>query len=456
MSHTAIIGPQWGDEGKGKLVDVQAPQHDYIVRFNGGANAGHTVITPEGQKFVFHLMPSGAAHGKKSVIANGVLVNFDRLKEEVDDLAQKGIVLTNKDLFVSDRAQIVTPYHILMDIAEEIYRKRRGEQVGTTMQGIGPTSETEAGRNGIRTANLFFENQNELEARLRHLWEDMDCKLRAMDISEQDVTKSINENENKIKMSRGFRPYHNEHFYVDPKKILEEMLKHRDRFKDFVTDTSVLLHEADKTGRQIMFEGAQATFLDPGAGTYPRCTTTRTIMGAIHTGTLTYIIPEHRIGVLKAYTTRVGEGAFPTKLKDETGKRIAERGKEFGATTGRARDCGWLDMVMAKAAVRINGFNEFAITKLDVLDQEEVIKVCMGYNIRGAECNNVPPLEQDLFDAKPKYKELAGWKQDTSKARTFDDLPPQAQAFVLEVEKDLGVPVKYISIGEKRDQIITR
>ncbi len=454
--HTAVIGAQWGDEGKGKIVDMLAQKHDIVVRYAGGGNAGHTVCA-EDQKYVLHLVPCGAVFGKLNVIGNGVVLNFDRLDEEFSDLKKRGKELTKDNFMISERAHVITPYHLLLDLAEEMAKGRRtGGAVGTTMQGIGPGYQLKMARTSIRVVDLMEDSFSELAARIKELDRDIISRVKALEITPQDVLDAMDKNERTRVMTKGFRPYFENERYVSIDTVIGVLHQQREAFKSFVCDASHVLSEQDKAGKRILFEGAQGTLLDIDHGTYPHVTSSNTTLGGVYTGTGTCLPLEHKLGILKAYTTRVGNGVFPTELTDDVGKRLQERGCEYGATTGRPRRCGNLDLVIGKYAVRVNGLNEIALTKLDVLDGEKEIPVCVGYNIGQFGTDIFPTSERTLAKAEPVYKILPGWQQDTTRAREFDELPENAQNFVKFVENKLGTHVKYVSIGEKRDQVITR
>jgi adenylosuccinate synthase len=454
--HTAVVGDQWGDEGKGKIVDMLAQKHDVVVRFGGGGNAGHTVCAAD-EKYVLHLVPCGAVFGKLNIIANGVVLNYDRLAEEVADLKSKGKELTKENFIISERAHVITPYHLLLDLAEEIVKsKRTGGAVGTTMQGIGPGYQLKMARTSMRVVDLMEDSNVELGHRAEALEVDVLTRIAAMQLVPQDIFDAMNKDERAQKMTRGFLPYFDGHSFVNMGKVIDSLRQHRDNFSQFVQDISYVLSQQDQKGKRILFEGAQGTLLDIDHGTYPHVTSSNTTMGGVHTGTGTYLPLEHRLGILKAYTTRVGNGVFPTELTDDVGKRLQEKGCEYGATTGRPRRCGNLDLVIAKYAVRVNGLNEIALTKLDVLDGEKEIPVCVAYDMGGHTTDIFPTSERTLAKAKPVYKTLPGWQKDTTGAREFSELPENARNFVKFVEEQLDTHVKYISIGEKRDQVITR
>jgi adenylosuccinate synthase len=467
--HTAVIGAQWGDEGKGKIVDMLAQKHDIVVRYAGGGNAGHTVVV-DNEKFVLHLVPCGAVFGKMNIIGNGVVLNFDRLAEEFADLKTRGRELTKENFMISERAHVITPYHLLLDLAQEMVKgKRTGGEIGTTMQGIGPAYQAKMARNGMRFVDLLEDSNVELDTRIGIIAADTLSILGACGITPDDLYKEMNKNERRQKMTRGFQQYFDLNLCADVEKpvgidnncvtlehVILSLRHHRDVFSQFITDASYILSEEDRKSKRILFEGAQGTLLDIDHGTYPHVTSSNTTLGGVYTGTGTCLPLEHKLGILKAYTTRVGNGAFPTELTDVVGKRLQEKGCEYGATTGRPRRCGNLDLVIAKYAVRVNGLNEIALTKLDVLDGEKKIPVCVAYDVGQSSTDIFPTSERALAKAKPVYKILPGWQKDTTKAREFSELPKNAQNFVNFVENYLGTHVKYISIGEKRDQVITR
>ncbi|HSU72758.1 MAG TPA: adenylosuccinate synthase [Candidatus Binatia bacterium] len=457
MTHTAVIGMQWGDEGKGKIVDYLAQQHDVVVRYAGGGNAGHTVVVND-DKFVLHLVPCGAVYGKTNVIGNGVVVNFDRLEEEVSDLNRRRQNACSLENFrISERAHVITPYHLLLDLAEEVAKsKRTGGAVGTTMQGIGPAYQLKMGRTSMRVVDLMEDSREELAERVNHLAADVTARVEALGISPITVLQAMTANERAQKMTRGFQPYFSQENYVNQEQVLDSLLKHQNSFRPFVSDISYFLTEQSRQGKRILFEGAQGTLLDIDHGTYPHVTSSNTTLGGVDTGTGTCLPKEHRLGILKAYTTRVGNGEFPTEDKDAFGKCLQDRGCEYGATTGRPRRCGALDLVIAGYATRVNGINELAVTKLDVLDEEKEIPVCIGYEMDDHKTTIFPASERMLKRATPIYTMLPGWQENTSHTRRFDDLPPTAQYFIKFIENNLHVPVKYVSIGEKRDQVIVR
>lgn len=463
LNHIGIVGVQHGDEGKGKIVDTLSERYDIVVRFGGGANSGHTVVVEGQEPFVYHAIPCGVLSGKKNMIGNGCATNLDRLHDEAEALAQRGSPVTPENLVISSRTHLTTPYHLLLDLAEEVHKGRFGGRVGTTMQGIGPTIETKAYRSAfIRAAELRNDTPSELEHRLAFIGDEVKRRLKGMDITVEHVLAAMDKSGESKTMTRKFRDdYFDGENFVDDKKVLERMLQHKERYTPFFGDVSLLLTEANAQGKRIMFEGAQGTLLDPNQGTYPKTTGTTTTMAGIHEGTGTYFYIARRLGVMKAYATRVGEGGFPTELVEngsltEVGAYIQDTGKEFGATTKRPRRPGWLDLFAAKHACRVNGFNEMGVMKIDVLDKLKALKVCVGYKLGGEELKSFPDDERDLARVEPIYETLPGWNADTSKASDFEELPKKARDYALFIEKELKVPVRYISNGEKRCQLITR
>lgn len=424
MTTTSIIGAQWGDEGKGKYVDLLTEKADIVVRFQGGANAGHTVIVKD-EKFVLHLLPSGILHPSKiSVIAQGVVIDLESLLKEIDELKSRCGDVT-KRLLISDRAHLVLPYHKVLDkLSEEALGANK---IGTTGRGIGPCYTDKYSRKGIRVAELL--NQKIFEEKLK-----------------QNVER-INQI---IKGVYGGQPIN----FID---IFETYNGYADKIRSMVTDTSIYIDEAIEKGKEVLFEGAQGSLLDIEMGTYPYVTSSHTIAGGIATGVG---IGPHRIqkviGVVKAYTTRVGSGPFPTEDLTETGERIQKNGHEFGATTGRKRRCGWLDIIGLKHAIRSSGINSIAITKLDVLSGEKTIKFASAYELDGKKIYHMPALETDLARVKPIYEEMPGFTEDITNCKKFEDLPVNAQKYMLEIEKRLGVRIDTISVHPERNKTLFR
>jgi adenylosuccinate synthase len=421
MANTVLIGSQWGDEGKGKVIDILSRDAEWIVRYQGGNNAGHTVEIGE-EKYVLHLLPSGVlTEGKRCVIGNGLVVDPMALAEEMKGLLERGISLEGR-LFISDRAHVVLPFHRLIDVARE-QRKADADKIGTTKRGIGPCYGDKAARVGLRMGDLVDpEFPRLLSARM----EEQNAML--------DALGSARMNEAAV-----LRAYEEVTAFLAP----------------YITDTVPLLNEAVKRGEDVLFEGAQGTMLDIDYGTYPFVTSSNSTAGGACTGTG---VPPQRIdkvlGVIKAYTTRVGEGPFPTELLDAEGEKMREVGGEFGATTGRPRRCGWFDAVVARHAAMINGINTWAVTKLDVLDHFETLQICVAYACDGKRLEYVPANVRILERCKPIYESFEGWKASTCDARTLDDLPERARAYVARLEELSGAPVEILSVGPRRDSTI--
>jgi adenylosuccinate synthase len=418
MPNTVLIGAQWGDEGKGKIIDVLTAETDWVVRYQGGNNAGHTVeIGPE--KYVLHLIPSGILHpGKKCIIGNGVVVDPVALVKELQDLAARGIDAHGR-FFVSERAHVVFPYHRRVDEYRE-GTPAAGQKIGTTKRGIGPSYGDKAARVGLRMADLVDGVFPEL------------------------LKKRIEEN-NRILQAVGAPP-------VDYAQVREEYTAAAAYLAPFTADTISLLNDAVRRGESALFEGAQGTMLDIDYGTYPFVTSSSATAGGACTGAG---IAPHRIdrviGVVKAYSTRVGEGPFPTELVDATGARLRERGNEFGATTGRPRRCGWFDVVVARYSAMINGIDRWAITKLDVLDGVDPIRVCVAYECNGRRYETVPANIRALQSCRPVYEDIPGWKGTTKDATSFAALPAGAAAYLRRLCALTGVPAGIVSVGPRRE-----
>lgn len=422
MPSTCVVGMVWGDEAKARVVDVYSEKADIVVRYQGGSNAGHTVIVGD-EKFVFHLVPSGILRpGKLCVIGNGVVVDPELLIEEVEALEARGIEVY-KQLVVSDRAHMVMPYHKLLDAAVE--ESRGSGKVGTTLRGIGPCYRDKVGRTGIRAAELV--NPESLK----------------------DVLKQSLDYVNKLLT----RVYDREP--VEFEATYEKFRALGEKMKPLVKDTVQLLMRALKEEKHVLFEGAQGCMLDIDLGTYPYLTSSNTTTGGICTGTG---IPPKMVGavtgVLKAYATRVGEGPFPTEIPGEVGEQIREKGGEYGATTGRPRRCGWLDGVVARYAAEVNGVDKLAVTKLDVLSGQEVIKVCVAYDCDGERREAVPGDYRVLQRCRPIYETMPGWEEDLSEARKQSDLPEAAQEYLAFLEQLVGAPVELVSVGSERNQVL--
>ena len=418
MSNIVILGAQWGDEGKGKVIDIFAPKVDFIVRYQGGNNAGHTVVIDD-DEFILHLIPSGILHKTKTcVIGNGVVVDPRALLEEIDMLEKKGISVAGR-LFISEEAHVIFPYHKKLDELKEENRKK----IGTTKKGIGPCYADKVARTGIRIIDLL--NESVLKEKLK------------LNLEEKNAIFT------KIYNVEGFALY----------ALYREYLDYAKRIKKYVCDTAVLLNGALKKKKRVMFEGAQGTLLDVDHGTYPFVTSSNSTAGGASTGTgvgPTKI--DKVIGVVKAYTTRVGEGPFPTEFSKDLMDRIRNKGREFGATTGRPRRCGWFDNVIVKHAVMVNGIDEIVVTKLDVLDDLDSIKICTSYKYESKTYNNFPSDIRVLSNCEPVYEELAGWKADTTQITSYLKLPKNAKAYLKRIQKLLNTKIVLISVGSDRKQ----
>lgn len=416
-----VLGCQWGDEGKGKIVDLLAAEADIIARFQGGANAGHTIVVDD-QKFKFHLLPSGIIHtDKQCVIGNGVVLDPFGVKEELDLLATQGISYQGR-LWISPAANLVLPYHKLIDAVQE--QARGTGSIGTTKRGIGPAYVDKVARHGIRIVDLFAPDR--LKRRLEY----------QRVIKQQYFAGSTDER-------------------ADLDRTYEALMALTDLFKPLVVDVSRLLNDAIRQGKVILYEGAQGSLLDVDLGTYPFATSSNTTVGGALTGL--GVGPkaiDEVVGVIKAYTTRVGAGPFPTELVDDTGERLRSQGAEYGTTTGRPRRCGWLDLVALRHVVRLNGVESIAVTKLDVLDGLEEIKICQAYELDGETLTEVPLDLARLNQVKPVYHTLPGWSQDSTGLTAFDDLAPNAQAYLRYIADELGVEICIVSTGAKRQETI--
>jgi adenylosuccinate synthase len=422
MPNIVVIGAQWGDEGKGKVVDVITPQVNVVVRFSGGNNAGHTVVVGR-EKYVLHTIPSGILHnGCRCVVGCGVVIDPGSLIEEMESLVQRGVTLDG-NLYISKNAHLIMPYHPALDRASEAKLGKR--RIGTTGKGVGPAYVDKAARVGIRMADLLDE---------RLFREKVEANL-AM----------------KNRLLRDF--YDAETFGVEA--ILNQYLRYAGWLAPYITDTALLLHKWIDSGYSVLFEGAQATMLDIDHGTYPYITSSSTTAGGAATGTGVPPTKIHGVlGVAKAYTTRVGEGPFPTEMSGQMAEAIRARGNEYGATTGRPRRCGWFDGVVMRYAARINGFDTVALTKLDVLDQCETVKVCTGYRWRGDIITDFPEEETAMAQLTPVYEEISGWMSSTVGARNESDLPAKARRYLERLEELIGVPFCLISTGAQRDETI--
>ncbi len=424
MPNVVIIGSQWGDEGKGKIVDLLTDKADIVVRFQGGPNAGHTVVVGN-QKTILHQVPSGILHeGTRCVIGNGVVLDIETLINEIDEVKSQGYFHDDRALLISQSAHLIMPYHKRIDVARE--QKKGSQKIGTTGRGIGPAYEDKVGRNGIRVIDIF--NDRLFRAKLQANLEEKNFYL----------TRFLNE-----------APF-------DLDDILQKFFSFRDRIRQYVTDTPRFLAESLQQRKKILFEGAQGSMLDVDHGTYPFVTSSNTAAAQASIGS--GIGPRHLdiiAGIAKAYTTRVGSGPFPTELDDATGLFLREKGGEYGATTGRPRRCGWFDLLTVRHAACMNSLTHLIITKLDVLSGQKKIKVCTGYTHDGRLLDSFPSELSVLENCTPVYDELDGWEEDISMVGSFENLPQTAQKYIRYIEQKTGLPVIMISVGLRRDQIIT-
>ena len=423
MSKTsiAVLGAQWGDEGKGKIVDMLTPHFATVARYQGGHNAGHTVYV-DGRKFVLHLIPAGILHpGVRCVIGNGVVVDPQALFKEIDELARMGIAVDGR-LLISEKAHVILPYHRELDVLSEA---RRGERkIGTTSRGIGPAYEDKIGRRGIRICDLLGDHA----------------------ALQQEVRENVSARNRIIKEST-----------LDWKPLFDQLISAGERIRPWVGDVSLFLARAMREGRAVMFEGAQATLLDIDHGTYPFVTSSNASVGGVCTG---LGVPPRAIGgvlgVAKAYTTRVGEGPLPTELSGELADRLREGGQEYGASTGRPRRCGWFDAVVVRYSARINGLDALALTKLDVLDGLPQVHLCTGYRTPDGTLSEFPADLRVLLTAEPIYETLPGWSRPTKGSTRFEQLPAEARSYIERLEEMSGVPCAIISTGSDRGETIVR
>ncbi|MDT7603923.1 MAG: adenylosuccinate synthase [Acidobacteriota bacterium] len=420
-----IVGAQWGDEGKGKIVDLLSERFEVVARYQGGHNAGHSVQVGA-RSFVLHLLPSGIIHkGKTCVLGNGMVIDPKAFFEEADRLSEQGIEVTPERVLVSSRAHLILPYHRALDHTSE--ERLGNERVGTTLRGIGPAYEDKAGRRGIRVADAL--NPEVLRARIERNLADA----------------------NRVVEAYGGKP-------LDASQVFDEIFPLAERLAPFIADTMHFLNRAASSGRSILIEGAQAALLDVDHGTYPFVTSSSTTAGGAAVGTG---LAPHRItgvlGIVRTYTTRVGEGPFPTEMlagEAELGQLIRERGREYGASTGRPRRCGWFDAFATRYAAELNGFSSVALTKLDVLDALDHIKVCTGYKLDGRDIETFPAVAADLRRIEPIYETLPGWNTSTVGTTRLEDLPPNARAYADFLSRAIGVEIGLISTGPERDQTI--
>jgi adenylosuccinate synthase len=423
MANTCVIGLQWGDEGKGKIIDILAKDYDIIVRYQGGGNAGHTLIIGD-EKFIFHLIPSGILHpDKKCVIGNGIVFDPRLFLDEVAGLSKRNISV-NGNLFVSDRAHVVFPYHKKLDLLIE--KQKGNSMIGTTGRGIGPCYTDKVARDGIRVAELLHKE---------HFKEKL---------------KKTVEEKNRLFVDL----YKDEP--VSWEEIYEEYCVYAEKISPFVCDTVDLMAKAIDDNKKILFEGAQGALLDVDFGTYPYTTSSNASAGGVSPGIGVSPKQIHDIiGITKAYATRVGSGPFPTEIDGEQGEHIRKKGGEFGSTTGRPRRCGWFDAVAIRHSVRISGVDSLIVTKLDVLDDQETIRICTGYKNDKKVYHNFPADLDVLENCEPIYEEVSGWMEDTSNVRDVKDLPGKAMDYIRTIEEIIGLKVKMVSVGPERLQIIS-
>jgi len=423
LPNVVVVGTQWGDEGKGKVVDLLTEQAQLVVRYQGGNNAGHTLVVG-GEKFIFHLIPSGILHaGKQCLIGNGVVLDPEVLLKEMENLQARGVAVGPENLRISERTQVIMPYHKALDLARE--RAKGAAKLGTTGRGIGPCYEDKVARRGVRVADLL--DPEELKAKL------------------SDVLPEKN--------------FYLEKFLCDAPIPLEEILPAYlamgERLRPLVDNVAVLLEEAGRQGKNILFEGAQGTHLDIDHGTYPFVTSSNPVAGGAATGTGVGPGRLHRVlGIVKAYTTRVGSGPFPTEALDACGEHMQVCGVEFGATTGRKRRCGWLDAVVLRDSARLNGLTGLAITKLDVLTGLNPLKICVAYELDGVRRDTIPVILKEMDRCRPVYEELPGWTEDLRKVRRYQDLPAATRKYLERVEALVQVPIQLISVGPDREETI--
>ncbi len=424
MPATAIVGTQWGDEGKGKIVDLLCERFDVVARFQGGHNAGHTVKFAD-QHFALRLIPSGILHpGKLCILGNGMVIDPEALLEEIEKLRGMGVQI-NDNLKVSDSAHVILPYHKALDLARE--EAAGNAKIGTTGRGIGPAYETKVSRYGIRIADLLDP-------------EVLREKIEFACSEKNPVLKSV---------------YGKETFV--PEKLITACLHYGEVLAPRITNGTVLINQQIRAGKSVMFEGAQGMMLDVDHGTYPFVTSSNTIVGGVCTGL--GVAPKHIhqvIGVSKAYTTRVGGGAFPTELDDAHGEHLRKRGNEFGTVTGRPRRTGWLDLAVLRTAAMLSGIDSFALTKLDVLDQFDEIPICTAYKVRGTSWKTFPGFAVDHHDYQPEYRVMKGWQKSTAGITSYDQLPQEAKDYVRHIEDEIETPITIVSTGPRREETIVR
>ena len=423
MPNVVVVGTQWGDEGKGKIVDLLTEQAKVVVRYQGGNNAGHTLVVG-GDKFIFHLIPSGILHpGTVCCIGNGVVLDPEVFLGEIERLKSRGVKVSPENLRVSARTQVIMPYHQRLDKARE--KAKGAAKIGTTGRGIGPCYEDKVARRGIRVADLV-----------------------APELLRAKLTEVLPEKNFLLEKFLGDQPFSFEEIFAPYQELGQKL-------KPLMANVSVLLQEAVKNGHNILFEGAQGTHLDIDHGTYPFVTSSNPVAGGAAVGSGIGPTALHRVlGIVKAYTTRVGGGPFPTECLDKIGDHMVECGVEFGSTTGRRRRCGWLDMVVIKEAARLNGLTGLAITKLDVLSTLNTVRICVAYDLDGQRLEVMPPTLSELERCKPVFEDLPGWPEDLRKARHFEDLPVNTRNYLKRLEELAGVPVQIVSVGPDREETI--
>ena len=426
MSADVILGAQWGDEGKGKIVDLFSEKYDVIVRYQGGANAGHTVIVGS-QKYVMHLLPSGILHRNKiNIIGHGVVIDMEALAGEINGLKERGINISPKNLKISENASIVMPYHKMLDRAKEA-AKKGDKKIGTTGRGIGPAYTDKYVRIGIRLRDMF--NPAILKAK---------------------IEENLSEKNFLLKKFYGVET-------MSAAEVLAEARKYSKALKPYMADTTGLIGDLAAAGKKILFEGAQGALLDIDYGTYPFVTSSNPTVGGVLTGAgVSHRIIDRVWGITKAYQTRVGNGPFPTEMDEATGSKSREAGGEYGATTGRPRRCGWLDLVALKYVCGLNGLTDILLTKIDVLSIFDSIKVCTHYIYKGKKTDRFVSDGEELYKCSPVYKTLKGWGSDLTAIRNFKSLPAEAKAYIKFIEKYTGVRVSIVSVGPERDQILKR
>ena len=422
MANIVIVGTQWGDEGKGKIVDLLAETADMVVRFQGGNNAGHTMVVG-GEQFICHLIPSGILQQKICVIGNGVVVDPAVLLKEMDTLNSRGVDVGPDQLKICEKAHLIMPYHQAVDHAREKFKGDK--KIGTTGRGIGPAYEDKATRRGIRFVDLL--DPEVFNEKVNTIMDEKNFYLKNYLSAET----------------------------LDPRQIIDQYQTYAERLAPHVTNISVTINSAINDNQQVMFEGAQGTHLDIDHGTYPFVTSSNTVAGNACSGAGVGPKQIHDvIGIVKAYTTRVGQGPFPSELFDDIGDKIQEKGAEFGATTGRRRRCGWLDAVLLRNAVRLNGLTGVAITKLDVFDGLESIKICTGYDYKGNQLRDFPASLKVLGECQPIYETMPGWPENISGIRNYEDLPENVKNYLNRIESLIQTPIDIVSVGPDRDQTI--